>query len=54
MRMRVADQCSTIVEQKPRNKVDGRDGIAGHVTPSFLTDDKIESQSNFDLQVSLV
>ena len=26
----------------------------GHVTPSFRTDDKIESQSNFNLQVSLI
>ena len=26
----------------------------GHVTPSFLTDDKTELQSNFNLQVNLV
>ena len=28
--------------------------MLSHVTPSFLTDDEIEFQSNFNLQVSLV
>ena len=35
-------------------KTDWRDACASHVTPSFLTDDSIELQSNFNLQVSLV
>ena len=33
---------------------DRQRACASHVTPSFRTDDKIESQSNFNLQVSLV
>ena len=39
---------------KERRRREGWESYVGHVTPSFRTDDKIESQSNIDLQVSLV
>ena len=39
--------------RKKGTKEEGREG-EGHVTPSFRTDDKTESRSNFNLQVSLV
>ena len=43
--------------RKKGTKEEGREGgreREGHVTPSFRTDDKTESRSNFNLQVSLV
>ena len=51
----VSLKSGSVSRRKSRNEGEGGDNStrAGHVTPSFLTDDEEELQSNIDL-VSLV
>ena len=46
-------ECEQKIAER-RSPIIAREVGFGHVTPSFLADDKTELQSNFNLQVSLI